>query len=376
MVQLENNENNVELQLQKAEVFDNHLVYKEKLKNLPEVKALTNEIDVRNPNTILSFGQSPSEGISKVSDQLLSNIKKVKAEEASEMLVKLTKVMDQFDLNEIKGDASEKNFVSKIFGKVKNKYDDIFKKYDSMSHEIDEIYVLLKQYQQETVKANDNLQKMYLGNKEFFESLEKYVVAGELGQQEIEAYKNQIQNAPDISENDKQMQVQKLTMMQDMLSQRTYDLQIAENVALQTAPMIQMQQMANYNLARKINNSFIITLPIFKQALAQAIMLKRQEIMANSMKQLDDKANELLIRNAQNTANQSVKIAKMASGSSIEIATLEKTFATIQKGITEAKQITEQIAENRKQDTLKLENMKDDIKQSGLAAVPVIELDN
>ena len=376
MVQLENNENNVELQLQKAEVFDNHLVYKEKLKNLPEVKALTNEIDVRNSNTILSFGQSPSEGISKVSDQLLSNIKKVKAEEASEMLVKLTKVMDQFDLNEIKGDASEKNFVSKIFGKVKNKYDDIFKKYDSMSHEIDEIYVLLKQYQQETVKANDNLQKIYLGNKEFFESLEKYVVAGELGQQEIEAYKNQIQNAPDISENDKQMQVQKLTMMQDMLSQRTYDLQIAENVALQTAPMIQMQQMANYNLARKINNSFIITLPIFKQALAQAIMLKRQEIMANSMKQLDDKTNELLIRNAQNTANQSVKIAKMASGSSIEIATLEKTFATIQKGITEAKQITEQIAENRKQDTLKLENMKDDIKQSGLAAVPVIELDN
>lgn len=376
MVQLENNENNVELQLQKAEVFDNHLVYKEKLKNLPEVKALTNEIDVRNPNTILSFGQSPSEGISKVSDQLLANIKKVKAEEASEMLVKLTKVMDQFDLNEIKGDANEKNFVSKIFGKVKNKYDDIFKKYDSMSHEIDEIYLLLKQYQQETVKANDNLQKMYLGNKEFFESLEKYVVAGELGQQEIEAYKNQIQNAPDISENDKQMQVQKLTMMQDMLSQRTYDLQIAENVALQTAPMIQMQQMANYNLARKINNSFIITLPIFKQALAQAIMLKRQEIMANSMKQLDDKTNELLIRNAQNTANQSVKIAKMASGSSIEIATLEKTFATIQKGITEAKQITEQIAENRKQDTLKLENMKDDIKQSGLATVPVIELDN
>lgn len=376
MVQLENNENNVELQLQKAEVFDNHLVYKEKLKNLPEVKSLTNEIDVRNPNTILSFGQAPSEGISKVSDQLLANIKKVKAEEASEMLVKLTKVMDQFDLNEIKGDANEKNFVSKIFGKVKSKYDDIFKKYDSMSHEIDEIYLLLKQYQQETVKANDNLQKMYLGNKEFFESLEKYVVAGELGQQEIEAYKNQIQNAPDISENDKQMQVQKLTMMQDMLSQRTYDLQIAENVALQTAPMIQMQQMANYNLARKINNSFIITLPIFKQALAQAIMLKRQEIMANSMKQLDDKTNELLIRNAQNTANQSVKIAKMASGSSIEIATLEKTFATIQKGITEAKQITEQIAENRKQDTLKLENMKDDIKQSGLATVPVIELDN
>ena len=92
---------------------------------------------------------------------------------------------------------------------------------------------------------------------------------------------------------------------------------------------------------RKINSSFIITLPIFKQCLAQAVILKRQEIQAKSIKQLDDKTNELIMRNAQNTARQSVEIAKMASGSSVSISTLEKSFETIMKGIEDTKAIQE-----------------------------------
>ena len=56
------------------------------------------------------------------------------------------------------------------------------------------------------------------------------------------------------------------------------------------------------NLVRKINSAFIITLPVFKQALTQAIMLKRQRLQTEAMSALDAKTNEMLIRNAQNTA--------------------------------------------------------------------------
>ena len=135
-------------------------------------------------------------------------------------------------------------------------------------------------------------------------------------------------------------------MIKDMLNQRTYDLQIAENVAMQTCPMIQTMQMANFNLMRKINSSFIITLPIFKQCLVQAIQLKRQEIQAKSISQLDEKTNELLLRNAQNTATQSVNIARMAGGSAVQIETLRSTYETIKKGI-------------------ELENMKADMAEKG-----------
>lgn len=348
------------------EVIKNNDSYKLQLRSLPEVQNLTNEIDINDSNSILQFGQSPSSEISKMSDALLSSMKTVNAEEASKMLVQLTKIMDRFDIKEIENPEEQKNFLQKIFKKAQDSVDKLFAKYDDMGKEIDQIYVILKQYENDIHKTNDDLNKQYNANVHFFEELEKYIVAGELGIEEITNFTNQITENNSISEQEKTMQTQKLDMMRDMLSQRVYDLRIAENIAMQTCPMIQTMQMSNFNLMRKINSSFIITLPIFKQCLVQAIQLKRQEIQAKSIKQLDEKTNELLLRNAQNSAIQNVAIAKMASGSSVQIETLKSTFDTIKNGIEEAKKITEEQAVKRQSDTEQLEAMKEIMKTQGL----------
>ena len=143
-----------------------------------------------------------------------------------------------------------------------------------------------------------------------------------------------------------------------MLEQRTQDLRTAESVAMQSIPMIKTMQFSNMNLVRKINSAFIITLPVFKQALTQAIMLKRQRIQAEAMSALDAKTNEMLIRNAQNTAEQSKMTARLASGSSIKIETLEKTWQTIVKGIDETRQIQENARKQRVDDQKRLETIK------------------
>ena len=143
-----------------------------------------------------------------------------------------------------------------------------------------------------------------------------------------------------------------------MLEQRTQDLRTAENVALQSVPMIKTMEFSNMNLVRKINSAFIITLPVFKQALAQAIMLKRQKLQADAMSALDEKTNEMLIRNAKNTVEQSKMITRMASGSSIKIETLETTWRTIVNGIDETRQIQENAKKQRAMDQERLENIK------------------
>ena len=112
------------------------------------------------------------------------------------------------------------------------------------------------------------------------------------------------------------------------------------------------------NLVRKINSAFIITLPVFKQALAQAIMLKRQKLQAESMAELDKKTNEMLIMNAHNTVEQSKMAARLASGSSIKVETLETTWRTICTGIDETKAIQEDARKKRLEDQQKLEAMK------------------
>ena len=360
-------QNSIQLDMEKPQLpmeMTNPDAYKNQLALLPEVQAMTNEIDIQDTSTILNFGQKPSEGISQIADQILGGMKQVNQEEASQMLVQLTKLMDKFDIKDFE-QMEDKGFLSKLFNRAQAKLEAMFAKYDDLGKEVDKISVILRQYQNDIQKSNLDLQRQYTAEVEFYQQLEKYIVAGQLAIEEINKFDASIDTNPSLDANTKSMQHQKLAMIKDMLSQRIYDLQIAENVAMQACPMIQTMQVANFNLMRKINSSFIITLPIFKQCMIQAIQLKRQQIQAQSIKQLDEKTNELLMRNAKNTAAQSIAIAQMAGGSSIKIETLRDTYATITDGINQTRQITEQMAQQRQQDSRELEQMKNDMKEHG-----------
>ena len=370
LMNMNNMQNNMDIMNNNSMVSDDSIFnqmdeYKTHLRSLKEVQDLTSEVNVENPNSILQFGQRASEGISKVSDELLNSMKAVKTEEATEMLSSLTRIMDKFDVKELQnqdGKEGKISFFGKMFKKVQTSVADLFQKYDTMGIEVEKVYVILRKYEGEIRESNNRLKRLFDGNVEYYKLLEKYIVAGELAIEEIDNYINQYNLATNINEEEKRMMMQRLELSKEMLSQRVYDLRVAENVAIQAVPAIQNIQMSNFNLMRKINSSFIITLPIFKQCLAQAIILKRQEIQAKSIKQLDDKTNELLQRNAANTAAQSVRIVKMASSSSINIETLEKTYNTILKGIEETKAIEEANRIQRNENIGRLENIKKDLK--------------
>lgn len=348
--------------VQETEVANFTQNYKQKLRQLPEVEALTSEIRVDDLNSILVFGQKASEGISKVSDNLLATMKTVNAEEAGEMIQQLTKVMDKFDIKELE-DIKEPSGLQKLFNKAKNSIETLFQKYETMGTEVDKIYVILKKYEMQIENANKNLKQMYDSNINYYQDLEKYIVAGEMGLEELDTklIPQFEQEALQSGDRLAMSNVETLKRTRDMLEQRVYDLQIAENIALQTIPMIQGIQYSNFNLTRKINSAFIITLPIFKQCLAQAVMLKRQELQAKSLKALDDKTNELLLRNAQNMAAQTTSIARMAGTSSVQMDTLEKTWQTIVNGIEQTKQIEEENHRQRVENSARLENIKSEM---------------
>lgn len=348
--------------IQEAELAAYTVSYKEKLRQLPEVEKLTGEICIDDLSTILQFGQKATEGISKVSDNLLANMKAVKTEDASEMIVQLTKVMDKFDIKELK-DIKEPSALKKLFNKAKNSIEELFTKYETMGTEVDKIYILLKKYEDQIETANQGLRVMYDSNMDYYHQLEKYIVAGEMAMEELSTkllpeYEAKAQASGNPMDS---ALVDSLRQAQEMLGQRVYDLQIAENIALQTIPMIQGIQYSNFNLSRKINSAFIITLPIFKQCLTQAVMLKRQELQAKSMEALDQKTNELLLRNAENMANQNVRIARMATGSSVQLETLEKSWQTIMQGIEQTKAIEAENRNARNSNAAKLESMKQSI---------------
>ena len=231
-------------------VLNDVSAYKEHLRQLPEVQNLTGLIDINEPNSVLLFGQEPSKQISQTSDAILSSIKSVKIEEASEMIVELTNIMKKFDIEEIKDPEKSLTKFAIFKHRAKQSINKIFEKYEDMGKEVDRIYQLLKKYEADIYKNNDLLKREFDCNVQYYQELEKYIVAGDIGLEEISAYKDQMMQRTDISEDQIRMNVQKLDMIKELLEQRIQDLRIAENVAMQTCPMIQTNQMSNYNLLR------------------------------------------------------------------------------------------------------------------------------
>lgn len=328
------------------------------LVNSPEVDALVSTIEIYNLESIVSFGSHVAEEISRASDVVLSSMDMKQLDESSEMLNVLSKIMSKFDIEEI---TQEPGFFGKLFGNFRKQLDKILSKYHTMGEEVDKIYVQLKQYEAEIKQSNRKLDQMFECNVNYYHDLVKYILAGEQGCKEIEAYIAQ-READMAATGDMsiQFEVQSLQHALQMLEQRTQDLRIAENVAMQSIPMIKMIEFSNMNLVRKINSAFIITLPVFKQSLAQAIMLKRQRVQAEAISALDEKTNEMLIKNARNAAEQSKITARMAAGSSIKVETLETTWRTIVNGIEETKQIQENLRTQRVEEQKRLENIKDE----------------
>ena len=328
------------------------------LVNSAEVDALVSKIELDNLDSIVTFGGEVATEISKSSDLVLNSMNIAQIEETSKMLGVLANIMSKFDIEEIKQDPG---LFDKLFGGIKKQLDKIMAKYQTMGGEIDKIYVELKGYEGEIKETNKKLNTMFDSNVNYYHDLLKYILAGEQGCKELEgAIAERTAEMERTGDKSIQFELTTLNNALMMLEQRTQDLRVAENVAMQTIPMLKTMEFSNINLIRKINSAFIITLPIFKQSLAQAIMLKRQRLQAEALSELDKKTNEMILKNATNTVEQAKLTAQMASGSSIKVDTLEKSWRTIVNGIEETKRIQDDARRQRAEDKVKLENIKNE----------------
>jgi len=333
-----------------------------KLQNSPEVLALKKQLNFTDTETVMQFGNETANEISQFADQILANIKSTNVEDSGELLTQLNKIMDKFDSKDFNEAPKKQGFFGKLMKNAKKSVEQLLNKYESMGGEVEKVYIQLKQYEGEIKTANLNLEEMFNKNMEYFELLEKYILAGKMVADEVKATLIPELESKAVASGEQIDQVNLSNAMQsyELLEQRIFDLELAKNVSLQSMPQMKMIQHGNYNLVRKINSAFVVTIPIFKQSLTQAIMLKRQAIQAQAMAALDEKTNELLLRNAQNTAMQSKLTAQLASGSSIKVETLEETYQTIIQGIEETKAIQAEARQKRIEGSKKLQEIQDD----------------
>lgn len=335
--------------------------------NDPEVQKLAKDVDVSNQQAIVEFGNQPAAQISRLADTILNSMKVTKIEDSGRMLKNLADLMKRFDRKELEADPG---FFEKLFNSAKSAAERILAKYQTIGKEIDSIFTQITQYKKEINDNNVLLEKLFQENLIYYKELEKYIAAGNMVIQEMEA-----EDLPyweqKAAQTQDQMDINQLENVRntiELFKQRVYDLEMAKMVSLQTAPQIRMIQKGNYKLVMKIHSAFVVTIPIFKIGLVQAINLKRQKVVADSMAALDDATNQLLIQNAQNMKQQSIEIAKLAGSSSVKLETVEENWRIIMSGIDETRQIEQENAKNRVDGTNRLHQLQEEYKQKLKAA--------
>ncbi|TAJ09711.1 toxic anion resistance protein [Marinilabiliaceae bacterium JC017] len=329
------------------------------LSKSPEVEKLSRQIDIRDHSTILEYGAKPAAEIGGFADKILSRVRRSDLEDSATMLKELAKLMKTFDPKDF--DEDKGGLFGRFFSNTKKMIEKILAKYQTIGGEIDKIYREVNKYKAQISETNQVLEELYNHNFIYYEELEKHVVGGNLILNHIK--ENELPRLEAKVQGGTQLDVVNLENLKnsvEILEQRIYDLEMGKVVALQTAPQIRMIQKGNYKLLGKMQSAFVITIPVFKIGLVQAIALKKQKIVADSMEALDAATNDLLLRNAQNTAAQSAQIARLSS-SSVKLETLQETWQTILQGIDETKAIEEENKRQRVEGTKKLHELQNSI---------------
>lgn len=329
----------------------------EQLKQQPQVQQLAEKIDVKNQIAVLEFGKETAQGISTFSDRMLATIKQSNLEKSTTLLNNLNKIMDRFDPQDFQ-EEQKKGFLKKLFSKSKEQLERILSKYDTMNKEVDVVYNEIQKYEVEMKRNTVQLEQMYDENLNYFHTLSEHIAAIDIKVNDLRQQLPSLSAKADSGDHEAIMELETVTRGIELLEQRGYDLEMAQQVSFQSAPQIRLMQQGNNHLIGKINSAFVTTIPIFKQGLIHAVTMQRQKLVSDSMAELDRRTNEMLVRNAENVRQNSVNIARQAGSPSIKVETIETTWKTIISGIEETKQIQAETVRNREEGRKRIEQLQ------------------
>lgn len=328
------------------------------LKQEPQVLQLAEKINVKDQIAVLEFGKETAKGISTFSDRMLATIKNSNLEKSAALVNNLNKIMDRFNPQEFIEEEKKGGFLKRMFSRSKEQLTNILSKYDSMTKEVDAVHNEITKYEVEMKRNTVELEKMYDENLNYFQSLSEHVAAIDVKLEQLQPQLPALQARANDGDQEAVFELETLQRGMELLENRKYDLEMAQQVSFQSAPQIRLMQQGNNQLIAKINSAFVTTIPIFKQGLVHAVTLQRQKLVSTSMAELDKRTNEMLIQNAENIRQNSVNIARQSGAPSISIETVETTWQTIMTGIQETKQIQAETVRAREEGRKRIEQLQ------------------
>ena len=331
--------------------------------NRTKAYQLAEQIDPKNHEAIISFGTPAQSKLLSFSHIMLEHVQKQDVGEVGEIISDLMKKLNEVNPDELS--PERKSFFSRMFGKFSSSVQEVLSKYQKTGAQIDRISVKLERSKGVLISDINMLEKLYENNKEYFQALNVYIAAGEIKLDEL--YNQTIPDLKKAAESaDDQMKFQEVNdMLQfaDRLDKRLYDLKLSREITIQSAPQIRLIQNTNQTLVEKIQSSIMTAIPLWKNQVAIALTLLRQQHAVEAQKLVSKTTNELLLKNAEMLKTNTIETARENERGLVDIETLKKTQESLITTLEETLRIQAEGRSKRRQAEHELASMENELKQ-------------
>ena len=327
-----------------------------------KINEIARQIKPLDNDGLLLYGQQAQNKLSQFSHQMLNQ---VQSKDVGPIGSSLRNLMNK--LKEVNPDELQKQNQSRlkrIFKRAERSVNEMFSKYQSVGAQVDRISVELQKSQNMLMKDVGLLDQLYEENKAYFDALNIYIAAAEQKRDELKQ-NDLVELEKKVKASNNQMDVQDLADLQqyiNRLEKRIYDLQLSRQITLQSAPQIRMIQNINQTLAEKIQSSILTSIPLWKNQMAIALTLLRQQGASEAQKKVTDTTNELLLKNSEMLKQNAIRTAEENERGIVDIETLKTTQTNIVDTIQETLRIQEDGTRKRQQAEQELQSLEQDLK--------------
>ncbi|EAD5840870.1 TPA_asm: toxic anion resistance protein [Listeria innocua] len=331
--------------------------------NKKQALELSKQIEPGNQAAILGYGAPAQAKLHDFSHSMLAHVQKQDVGPIGDIISDLMFRLQEADPDELA--ARNKNVFTKMFHRVKQSINEITSKYQKIGTQIDRIALKLEHSKKRLMEDNSFLEQLYDKNKDYFQALNIYIAAGELKLEEINT-----KMLPELRKKAEQtgdqmdyQEVNDLTQFADRLDKRVYDLRLSRQITIQQAPQIRLIQNTNQALAEKIQSSIMTAIPLWKNQVAIALTLLRQQQAVAAQRQVSETTNELLKRNADMLKTNAIETARENERGIVDIETLKETQSSLIETLQETLKIQQEGRAKRAVAEKELVTMEQELKE-------------
>jgi uncharacterized protein YaaN involved in tellurite resistance len=331
-----------------------------------EVMALRKELQAMSQMTVAEYGKNIATTTSSYTDELLNLVQNKDLDETGKKLNQVVQVAQQLNTSGLLNKSKSSGFFGGLLSKFKGAKQSFDMHFNTTKEQIDALVIEIETSQNGLKARVDTLDKMFTGVQDEYKQLGIHIAAGQIRQQELQEEIRQLTELP--QDQNTTQQIYDLNHLANNLEKRVSDLQILQQSAMQTLPMIRIIQSNNLMLVDKFYAIKNITLPAWKNQISLAISLNEQKNSVQLAQSIDDATNDLLKRNADLLHQNSVDTARANQRSVIDIETLEHVQNTLINTVNDVIQIQKEGLQKRAEATTRLRTLQGNLNQLVLKA--------